>query len=152
MGRPETAPWLTPAPIAHIPCAGCIKHAMNRRPSKPLVLLLLCALLLVQVAAPHLHLCLDGNDQGSAVHLADLAHAPTTHAHGMKHPEVELNPVGELRRAFEPDDELPWLAFAIVLVLLLRRPRIMVALPRSRPAPTQARRLLPPPHAPPAFS
>jgi len=117
--------------------------------SIPVVLLVTCALLLVQVVRPHLHLCLDPAPDERALHVAsDDQHAEAAH-HAGQPAEVEIKPVGETRPAKVQDDGLA-IAFALFIVLLLLPPtRQVFALLRRVFHPRRVARFLPPAHAPP---
>ncbi len=128
---------------------GCVKN----HSFLPLLVLLLCAILIARVAAPHLHLCVDGDKHGgSALHLADAVHSPGTHPHDAADREIELKPVGDLRLTSPQDDNAPWILIAVVLLLIIR---IQGSAPRVQfpgvPVSLRAYRLLPPSHAPPVF-
>lgn len=127
---------------------------MNRRLSPPLILLLLCTLLAVQFAPLHLHLCVDdGNKHGAALHFADVAHAPDAHPHDVDDREIELNSLGDLRLSAQYGDDLPALVFAVVFLFLVRhRLHAVPSWTLSVIRPARARHLLPPSHAPPAYS
>lgn len=117
--------------------------------SIPVVLLVTCALLLVQVMRPHLHLCLDPAPEERALHVATGdQHAEAGH-HAGQPAEVEIKPVGDTRPAKVLDDGLAvTVALFIVLLLLPRARQVFARLPRVL-HPRRVTRFLPPAHAPP---
>lgn len=124
-------------------------------PSRLSPLLLICTLLVAQFLQTqmHLHLCLDPGEQESAIHVAVAGHAGADDHHLTGGDEIELKTQGDTRPVAPFDNPLPALLAAFVVLLLLPLSPSSVPSPVHVIArPSRAWRLLPPAHAPPAYS
>lgn len=118
-----------------------------------LTLFLCIAILVVRVGGAHLHLCLDGQEQTSALHVGsdNLVHDQIESGPAHQDYDVDLisNPLGKLAKV---DFSLIALLLAVTLLLLSGRrnepvPRLPVLLSFHSPA-----RLRPPTCGPPLIS
>jgi hypothetical protein len=76
------------------------------------------AVLTVRLADTHLHLCFDGQEAATSVHLADASvHHDDEHEHGTEHADKDINPfVGTIVKSSD-DDAKP--LFALIIGTLL---------------------------------
>jgi hypothetical protein len=99
----------------------------------------------------HLHLCFDGSEAPSSVHLIDDGMHHGEEAAGLDHQDIDLNiDSSALAKKFDGPKQLPALALALVLFTVSLQDA--VASPRddtSRFVPSPDHRKLPPARAPP---
>jgi len=107
---------------------------LSRTPWQAVALTLICvALLWARVGGAHLHLCFDGRETPTSLHLSDAAHHEEGHGghHGTGelHSDIDV-PLGEqpLTKPGKPVQDLPLLLLAAICMAFL-------TLPRERPAP-----------------
>jgi hypothetical protein len=77
------------------------------------------AVLAVRLADTHLHLCFDGQEAPTSVHLADASvHHDDEHEHGPAHADKDINPfVGTIVKSDDDSDSQP--LFTLIVGTLL---------------------------------
>ena len=127
---------------------------LRRSPIARVLLFLACAcLILARVNGTHLHLCFDGNEPPSSIHLVDDGDADLHFGAHSPHQDLDVSLVGNVivKHDTAGVDLLPALVAAIVLLGLLQT--IAVRLPIARHSgttPTSIFELRPPTRGPPA--
>lgn len=131
-------------------------QAVNVRSSLTarVLLFLACALLIMaRVSGTHFHLCFDGNEPRSSLHLVDDGEADLHFGANSPHEDLDVSLVGNLvvKQDTNEGDLLPILVAAAILLGLIRLASTRV--PCLRPGilvPTPVFELRPPPRGPPA--
>lgn len=121
--------------------------------SRVLLFLACACLILARVNGTHLHLCFDGSEPRSSIHLASDAEADLHLGAHSPHEDLDVSVVGNVlvKQDAAGIDLLPVLVAALVLLLLIQTTAVRVPLARYAPrAPTSLFELRPPSRGPPA--
>src|SRR5262249_3866514 len=126
-------------------------------PNSPIarvLLILACAcLILARVTGTHLHLCFDGNEPLSSIHLVDDGNADLHLGANSPHADLDVSLVGNVlvKQDTVGADLLPILLAAVIALVLLQRPAAWLPYAhRNVSTPSSAFELRPPPRGPPA--
>ena len=118
------------------------------------LLFLACALLiLARVSGTHLHLCFDGNEPRSSLHLVDDGEADLHFGANSPHEDLDVSLVGNVlvKQDTAGVDLLPILVAAAIVLGLVRLANGIISYPRLHVLlPTPVFALRPPPRGPPA--
>jgi len=134
-----------------LPDTSCVKAGPS--PTARALLFVACALLIMaRVSGTHLHLCFDGGEPRSSVHLVEDGNADFHFGANGSHADLDVSVVGNVlvKQDTLGVNLLPILIAAAIVLGLVRRPSRWIGYSaRKIPVPTPLFELLPPPHGPP---
>lgn len=108
------------------------------------------AILVAGLLGAHLHLCFDGREPPTTLHVLDSEHLEHHAALEHEHRDLDVDPLGKpLAKTYKVQLLTPWLLLAALLLTLSRGSDAPALSTRVLPCPSPPRRWRPPSQAPP---